>query len=419
MKFRYCLAAWLWPLLSATQQPLSVGDRMPQIKVGNIINYPVSKIQLSSLQDKLVIIDFFATWCTACIKSLPKLDSLQQQFGGKLQVLIVTSESPGKIEAFKKKNKLFARCSLPIVAGDTVFKKLFPHLLLPHEVWIDANGLINAITSDKEITAANISAMIAGAPLHLPLKKDRLDFDSRKPLLQDGNGGDENDLLYRSVWAGRLQGMSTREGRVSERNATRYFYINTPVLSLYKKVLGFASNRVILEVQDPARYILPSGASEEWLDSNLYTYELTVPAQTNKKQLQALFLNDLNRYLHLSGSMELRQMKCWAVVNTRSNDAAFITKGLQPNLTYVDTSASWLFISQPMSEIVASFNDLNTPAPDQLIILDETGFTGNADMEIPAAAMHNLILLHIVLRRYGLSLVPVEREIEMLVLKEQ
>ena len=110
---------------------LSIGDTLP---VG-ILNAKGAWVSSSAGggregAPKLLLLDFFATWCTACIKELPKLNNLQQQYNGELQVVLVTYEPFEKVTELKKRNKVVAASALPVIASDTVLHRLFPHRLL-------------------------------------------------------------------------------------------------------------------------------------------------------------------------------------------------------------------------------------------------------------------------------------------------
>jgi thiol-disulfide isomerase/thioredoxin len=50
---------------------------------------------------KFVLVDFWATWCGPCRKTIPRLNDLQKQFADKLVVVGVSDESEKKVRAFK------------------------------------------------------------------------------------------------------------------------------------------------------------------------------------------------------------------------------------------------------------------------------------------------------------------------------
>src|SRR5690606_33441091 len=85
-------------------KPLQIGDTIPEALWHlplQVVNHPEGKdtITLNDYRDtKLIILDFWATWCVPCIKSLGKLDSLQKQFGEELTVLPATYEDAARAE---------------------------------------------------------------------------------------------------------------------------------------------------------------------------------------------------------------------------------------------------------------------------------------------------------------------------------
>src|SRR6476661_3125665 len=143
------ILAMLCPLLGLSQSdkitPLTIGDTIPDITLSNIINYQTQSANLSSFKCKLLILDFWATWCTSCLKHFPKMDSLQQQYPGQVQVLLVNAKTTGDNE---KKIKIFFErrkapngrpYALASVIEDSLLTQLFPHKLLPHYVWLDSS----------------------------------------------------------------------------------------------------------------------------------------------------------------------------------------------------------------------------------------------------------------------------------------
>jgi len=170
-----------------TVRPLSIGDTVPDITITNVYNYPASTIHLSDLKDKLVILDFWATWCGSCIHGFPKMDSLQKKFSNKLQIILVNNNGGNgnneeKVKTFFSKIELKTKGAfvLPSTTRQSpLLLQLFPHTFIPHYVWIGPGEKVLAITSSTEVTAENIEAVINRRRITLPVKVDSLNFHSQ------------------------------------------------------------------------------------------------------------------------------------------------------------------------------------------------------------------------------------------------
>src|SRR5688572_26528195 len=86
------------PVSSILQQPssvikeLKIGDIVPDIEF-LMVNYSKPTARLSDFKGKVVILDFWATWCGSCIEAFPKIDLAQKEFGDRLQVILVNSRA--------------------------------------------------------------------------------------------------------------------------------------------------------------------------------------------------------------------------------------------------------------------------------------------------------------------------------------
>jgi thiol-disulfide isomerase/thioredoxin len=85
---RLCIAAVLGAVVTATAAPtLKVGDPAPPLKVAKWFKgQPVEKLEPSSVY----VVEFWATWCGPCKKSIPHLTELAKQFDGKARIIGVS-----------------------------------------------------------------------------------------------------------------------------------------------------------------------------------------------------------------------------------------------------------------------------------------------------------------------------------------
>lgn len=83
------------------QSNIKVGERAPEIHITNWIeNVPVNK----ELNNKYIVLEFWATWCGPCIAAVPHMNKLQQAFHQRdLYYLSMTNESVAQVERTLKR----------------------------------------------------------------------------------------------------------------------------------------------------------------------------------------------------------------------------------------------------------------------------------------------------------------------------
>lgn len=93
----------------------------------------------SSLKGKVVLLDFWASWCGPCKAASPVLDRLSKKFAGKLVVIGANVTDPaGEAAKYKKEHKY----SFPFTAKNEEIASKLGVTGLPAFVFIDKNGVI-------------------------------------------------------------------------------------------------------------------------------------------------------------------------------------------------------------------------------------------------------------------------------------
>ena len=151
------------PALAATAPvkapvKLKVGDLAPQFARDDLQGH---HFDLRAQRGKIVLIDFWASWCPPCIVEIPHLGQLQNQYGGRgFQAVGVSMDDSA--DTTKETMQKFP-FNYPVVLGDAKFGNLYGGVLgLPLQFLVGADGKILAIWSG-ELRPATLDKGIAAA----------------------------------------------------------------------------------------------------------------------------------------------------------------------------------------------------------------------------------------------------------------
>ena len=135
---------------------LKVGDPAPQFVRSDLQGRP-----FDLRRGKVVLIDFWASWCAPCILAIPHLSQLQEKYRARgFQVVGVSMDDSANTT---KETMQKIRFNYPVLLGDAKLGNLYGGVLgLPLQILVGADGKVLAIRSgefppnalDKEIAAA-------------------------------------------------------------------------------------------------------------------------------------------------------------------------------------------------------------------------------------------------------------------------
>lgn len=88
--------------LSKMLELVKIGNKAPEFRY---VSIKKDSIQLSSFKGKIVVIDYWATWCPPCVAQIPYYEAMKVKFSGKEVVFLSVSldHSKSKWERFLSK----------------------------------------------------------------------------------------------------------------------------------------------------------------------------------------------------------------------------------------------------------------------------------------------------------------------------
>jgi len=426
------------PAVTAIQmddvKPLQIGDTIPESLWHlplQVTNHPDGReaITLNDYRDKLIILDFWATWCVPCVKSLGKLDSLQQKFKDNLAIIPITNEGAEKAASFFSKRGW----TLTTATEETVLEKFFPHKSIPHQVWLK-DGRVYAIPMPEYTNPEVISRVIEGKPVRIPMN-EYVPLDRSKPLFLNGNGGDGSEVLYYSTVSTSIRPRVSGGGVTVSAEGNKALFINMSPDNLFQYAfegdIGLNMRRVIWETSDslykaikgigiakPIGNYAKDKAFYDWVAEHIFCYNLFSKNEMDVATIRGIMKADLNRYFGarygIKAELERRKMSCLVIRSVSVDTARLKSKG-GPQVIDLKDPKEYHCANAPFTSMIKGVLYVVEPGA---FLVDSTGYYGMVDITMPRSVDGNFAIAQQELARYGLRLFREEIEMDILVIKE-
>lgn len=296
-------------------QRVSIGEEVPQIPSLRALFHHKELLDLSDYEDKVIVLDFFDTYCSSCIASLPKLQKLQDDMKEKVKIILISWQDSSVINKFWRNNKMIRenRVSLPVVYADSLLRKYFPYAAVPHVVWIK-DSRVGAITHSDFVTGENIDQLFNHGQIQLPLKQDF--------VVTDGASSASSENVIGMIRLTGFQNGRPTEGFRLEHDsitgASKVSFYNMSVLGAYTSTWSkirkprflLRPNRIVWNVADSAMYEFfgQDGEMQIWLSKHGICYERYEKNQRPIGEQAEIVLDDLNKMLGIKVYWSHRKM---------------------------------------------------------------------------------------------------------------
>lgn len=420
-----CLTGTLMAQTSPTK-PLKRGDLFPHLTLSDRNGQPV---ELKTAAGRLLLIDFWNVHCVACIKAMPKLDSLQRVMGDSLKVVSVTHDPEKKVANLFDRLKLTTP-SYPMIVSDSVLSRLFPHEGDPYYIWIK-DGKIAYISNGWSLSHENIKRLIAGYSLDLVQRLSLPDYDRNSPLLASSAPLEEYSLLLSGLEDYHVGGsIETWDDPIYQEpyllRAINQSRLRLLIKAYWRDVFGFETRQFL----QPNRFIrLDSSAADlalasshqnqdEWTKENFFSYEIKVnPASGNNLYLK--MRKDLAQLFPYEVIRDTIKTPCLVLEVADSvlfNKIKRIIPGKQPGLNWKTETIEINNLS--LNNSIVKLVTESQLSGKGMLCINQTGYTGPVDMRLPIC-FDDLACLQKELAKYGLSLLEKESVVQTLLIKKR
>ncbi|MCY4780350.1 TlpA disulfide reductase family protein [Sphingobacterium sp. UT-1RO-CII-1] len=389
-------------------KPLEIGDTIPE-EIWNmplqVVEYggKTKEIRLADYRGKVIILDYWATWCAGCILSMPKMHELVEEMPNEVVLLPVTRQEESLITKYlsttgSKTIQSLGERFYTIVDGASL-ADLIPHRTIPHIAIINPAGILEQSTKPHLLDKEALLSIAVGKEYYLPDYRGKLDTTILSDTYTDLRA---YRPTYYTTISGYMDGfeISNREYTDVISSAKKGNYINYAIL----KLLQIAAPRKRFDAMRPNRRIMATADSsrldfyynrEVPFDREQFSisYEYALPVEWSADQIKDKMLDDMALFTgYYAGYIEqempslIIRKQPGAQVSESKTTLKLVQNGeLQSNPPkYVGNSpsgANTYFMGAKVDNIVNYLNNqYNEVFP---CVIDSTGINYRIDVDLP------------------------------------
>jgi thiol-disulfide isomerase/thioredoxin len=132
------------------------GKQAPHLVVTKWLNGPAPKTR-----NKVVLIDFWATWCPDCRNLIPELNAWKKKFGDNLVIIGISDEDEATVKEFMKKTNMDYKIAID---PNKTTKTKIGVIGIPHVLIISPDNIVRyqgyATSNENRLTEETVAQII-------------------------------------------------------------------------------------------------------------------------------------------------------------------------------------------------------------------------------------------------------------------
>lgn len=427
MKYIFFL---LLPIASIAQKNvMRIGCSLPDLKFQNVENFHDKPLELRKFIGKKLIIDFWNKGCGGCISAMPKLTRLQRKFDSSLVIITVTSDSKKDFLKLKERSFNVKNFNLPVIWGDSILIRIFPHTSVPYYAWIDEFGILRGTSESTSINIQNfdffvktgrmnpeiaITDTIHSYEAYFPLEMKTLNKDIYFSCLK---------RTERKIFVADSNIQITR----SSKNATEVMYLNMTVVQMLAIMYNQPEREITTFDGDLSYLLRPTDYNEmeSWEKKSMFSYRIKV----NRRNANIIPFgkDDLRDKLHkefgIVATVEKLIRKTYVLKSVERDSPKRIKEKISDSITTettkIENDEGYIYLRRaPIAALISSIAERLNNRIDPMEytpVIDETNFEDLIDIKLEFD--DSLKGLNKELIKYGLYVTTEDRVHDFLVLK--
>lgn len=362
---------------------VEIGAPAPALKLTRLWQAPLdTKLSWEDLKGQVVVLEFWATWCSGCRDQISHLNRLQEQFRNKpVRFLSITDEETGVVGRFLKEYPISGWIGFDL-DGHTF--NAYGVMGRPTTAVIDAHGVLRGIGNASDLTGALLENLLDG-------KAIAYSMDPAPAVKLQALPNPFYSTMLRPAGPVNVTGFSP--GAISGKTGKSWNAWGVSLPRLLSSAYGVPEDRIVLP---------------EPTSAPLYDVALAAPNLTEAERI-ALLRRTLEEAFHLRTHPESRETDVY-VLQSRP--------GLKPKLRRAGSNPSshWggngqiTAVAMPLSAVLISAERTLGKAT-----VDDTELKGNYDFELKWDPSKPASFVEAVRTQLGLELIPSRRQLDYLI----